>query len=104
MGGLVVVCDGGELFVPLPGWSLEQVGWIVESIRQGEWRVFHEVLSVVPPPAHYRYGPVSAENFGLGRGAMAYGTDAVPEPHAMVESVAEDPVSSPGEGVPKCLT
>ena len=97
-GGLVVVCDGRELFVPLPGWTLEQVGSIVESIRQGDWRVFHEVLYVVPPPADYRYGPVSAENFGLGRGAMAYGSDSVPETHAMVDFVAEDPVSSPGGG------
>ena len=44
-GALVVVHMDDESWVPLPGWSLEEVGSIVVSIQRGNWSFFHEVMS-----------------------------------------------------------
>ena len=64
--GLMVSYGDTELHIPLPGWSLEEVGSIVVSIQRGDWTYFHEVN-------HYHEGQVSEGNQHLPRREVAYG-------------------------------
>ena len=82
-GALIVVHLDDELRVPLPGWSMEEVGSIVQSIQQGDWRSFYEVMSWSQPSVvDSSTSPVRSENLGLADGEMAYGLDQTTEgPH-----------------------
>ena len=74
-GALVVVYGDEELWVPLLGWSLEEVGSIVDSIRSGDWTRFHEVVSWGSSQLPWRCGPVAPENADLPEEEIAYGSD-----------------------------
>ena len=79
-GGLFVVYADDELFVPLEGWSLEEVGSIVESIRSGDWSLFHEVMALGSSNVSCCVGPIADGNHDLPEGTVAYGsTDEQPQ-------------------------
>ena len=44
-GALMVLCGDDELRIDLPGWNLEEVQSIVQSIEEGDWTHFHEVMA-----------------------------------------------------------
>ena len=75
-GALVVVYGDDELVVPLPGWSFEEVGSIVDSIRLGDWSRFHQVMSWGTSQVPWHRGPIAPENLGLQGGEIAYGSDS----------------------------
>ena len=45
-GGLVVIYGDTKLHMPLPGWSLEQVGSIIVSIQMGGWTYLHDTMAL----------------------------------------------------------
>ena len=45
-GALIVLYGDDELRVELPGWTLEEVTSIVNSIRNDDWSAFHEVMAL----------------------------------------------------------
>ena len=73
-GGLIVIHLDDELFIPLPGWSLEEVGSIVEGIRVGNWSLFHQVMTLGSTQIDYQVGPIAEGNRGLPSGSISYGT------------------------------
>ena len=74
-GALIVVHVDHEFCVPLPVWSLEEVGAIVVSIQRGEWSLFHEVLGLSGPGSTSGVVPIDSEDIGMADGEVAYGSE-----------------------------
>ena len=75
-GALIVVYGTEELRVELPGWAMEEVHSIVESIQLGDWTPFHEVMSWegTTSQVDWNLSEVSSENLGLEPGEIAVGS------------------------------
>ena len=76
-GALIVVYGEEELRVELPGWTMEEVHSIVESIQLGDWTPFHEVMSweATSSQVDWSVSSVSPQNFGLEPGEIAVGSE-----------------------------